>query len=324
MSSHNTQYRACRLCPRRCGVDRTGGDLGYCREGSTLRLAFAGIHRGEEPPISITDEPFSGSGTIFVTGCPLGCSFCQNCQLSGSARSRMGREVAMEEFAAISLLLQQRGAANINIVTGTHFIPSLASGLELARRRGLRIPIVWNTSSFETLEALEHIAPHVDIFLADFKWSSDTESLRYCGTGSYPAAAREAIRKMAALRPLSYDGELLRGGTIVRHLVMPGHLKESIRTLTWYAEHLKESTLLSLMVQFVDTHRTGGDAEPSISRNSYNYLLQLLDDLGIDDGFIQEPEVNIHTDWVPDFLRRNPFPESFCDPVWHWKYGFLE
>lgn len=306
-------YRSCTLCPNLCRLDRSSGEYGICGEGDTMRIAFAGVHRGEEPVLTGLEAGFSGSGTIFFSGCTLGCHDCQNCQLSSD---HMGRLVDIEEFAAICLKLQRRGAANINLVTGTHFIPSIREGLILAKSSGLSIPIVWNTSSYELPEALELLSPLIDIYLADLKSLSPSLSEKLCGRRGYFRAAASAILYMLRVQPeVRYDPSgVMVSGVLLRHLVLPGRMKNTESVLRWYVQHA-DRALVSIMVQFIDM-RDPGDGE-RVTREEYDMLLESLDELGIEDGFLQE--LGSEEPWVPDFDRQNPFPGSFCDPVWHWE-----
>lgn len=313
-------YSDCRLCPNLCGVDRTDGESGLCGESAEMRIAFAGIHRGEEPPISVVDGSFRGSGTIFFTGCTLGCYSCQNIQLSCASGKRLGTVVSIGEFASICLALQEAGAANINLVTGTHVIPSIRDGILLAREDGLVLPVVWNTSSFESVVGLEYIDPVVDVYLPDLKTLDPGVSMLTCGKSGYAQAAAEAIRFMMASKPLQWDGERLTGGVIMRHLVLPGYIDNTAAVLEWYSNHGKHDALLSLMVQFIAMD-TDGSIEGSVTQREYDYILSLIDEFGIEDGFIQD--LGDDEPWIPDFNDRNPFPQGFCDPVWHWRYGFI-
>jgi len=340
MNRYMHLYTDCRLCPRCCGVDRTAGEVGFCGESSAMRIAYAGIHRGEEPPISVVSGRFTGSGTIFFSGCTLGCGFCQNYQISHAG---LGRAVDVEEFAEMCIRLEKSGAANINLITGTHFIPSIRLGLEMAREQGLGIPVLWNTSSFESGSGLDVLLPVVDIFLADLKTLEPAGSRWFRGFSAYPSVAEAALLRMAQARPVLWGGEgELLGGCVVRYLVMPGEAAAAEAVLRWFSEALGDRAILSLMVQFVDVRGKrfgdgpGGDAglggdvgagrdagSASISRRDYRRLLDMLDRFGIDDGFIQELDPGAESGWIPDFSRINPFPESFSDPVWHWREGFV-
>jgi putative pyruvate formate lyase activating enzyme len=296
-------------------VDRTAGQLGLCGETDKLRIAFAGIHRGEEPCISMGEpSPFTGSGTIFFSGCPLGCSFCQNRQLTAKSCSHMGAEVSFAQFSEICLRLQAEGAANINLVTGTHFIPSIYEGIRMAREHGLDLPIVWNTSSFESAAGLEMLDDVVDIYLADIKWIDDEQSRRFTGNNRYAEHVVPAIDWMTGNRDLRWDSERLIRGVILRHLVLPGHLESTYRVLDLFARKWSGKSILSLMVQYVPTEVNAGDR--GLVEREYAELIDHLDALGIEDGYIQE--LGDETPWIPDFSRLNPFPSTFSTPVWHW------
>ncbi|AEF85985.1 radical SAM domain protein [Treponema primitia ZAS-2] len=312
---------SCELCPRRCGADRVSGSRGFCGESAEIRIAAASIHRGEEPPI--TGQ--GGSGTIFFTGCTLGCSFCQNHQISHAG---MGRIVDETEFVRICLALQERGAENINLVTGSHHAPGIARFLRTARKQGLNIPLLWNSSAYEGPEALSPLENLIDVYLPDLKTLDAAVSARFFKAPDYPEAAEQAI-----LRMLEYRGELrwedrgtetpvLVSGVMIRHLVLPGYLASTRRVLQWFAEHCQGRALLSLMTQY-----TPVGPDPSkrpdgyVGQDEYGQILEWLEEYGIEDGFCQElvPDDS----WLPDFKRANPFSSELSEPVWHWGEGFI-
>jgi putative pyruvate formate lyase activating enzyme len=308
-------------------VNREEGQKGFfCRESSALRLAFAGIHRGEEPPITGA----GGSGTIFVSGCNLGCAFCQNYQLSGGKNisSRMqipgiGRAVSTGEFAEICLALQERGAENINLVTGSHAAPALALGIEAAREEGLSIPILWNSSGYDGMETLKIIKDVVDVYLSDLKTLDSSFAARFFNAPDYPEHATAAILKMMEHRKLDL-AETMVSGVMVRHLVIPGFLENTRQVLIWFAENCLGKNhgraLLSLMTQYVPSGRERQDTiipERCISEEEYEAVISMLDEFGIDDGFCQKLVTD--TDWLPDFTLQNPFSSELSVPVWHYK-----
>lgn len=309
MTEAPAEYRNCRLCPRDCRVDRTSGRTGFCGEGARPRLAWAGLHRGEEPPL-VGER---GSGTVFFTGCTLRCSFCQNRQIS---RAGLGRDVSVEELADIFLALQREGAANVNLVTGTPFLPSIEAALADARAQGLSLPAVWNSSGYETAAAVERLARCVDVFLPDLKTLDPEVARRYFRAADYPEVAAAAVRAMAAAAPAEWDGDRLRRGMILRHLVLPGHLAASRAVLEFYTEHLRERALLSLMVQYIPPC-PGSEPAGRLSEADYARLLDWLDELGIEEGFLQD--LDAESPWSPDFNRDNPFPPGFGRAVWHWR-----
>jgi len=327
-------YRSCCLCPRGCGIDRISADkAGYCGEDAGLRLACAVIHRGEEPPLTGT----GGSGTIFVSGCNLGCVFCQNWQISGP-KNRMGRAVDTALFARICLALQERGAENINIVTGSHAVPALAAGIAAAKDAGLYLPVLWNSSGYELPEILELLADTVDVFLPDLKTLDAAIAARYFNAPDYPDIAVAAIKKMIALRSLRFekresgtavDASRMVSGVMVRHLVLPGCLDASREVLRWFANFAGRNgnALLSLMFQYTPPEAASeGDNSPAafplryITPAEYDTVLGWLAEFGIEDGYCQE--LIPGADWLPDFERDNPFPPDMAVPVWHWKDGF--
>ncbi len=228
----------------------------------------------------------------------------------------MGKIISSGEFIEICLELQARGAENINLVTGTHFIPSLVDSLPLARSMGLTVPIVWNSSGFESEEALKTIDPLIDIYLIDVKTLDPGTSGRFCGLSWYPEAARYAVQWVVARNPLVYAADKLVQGVIIRHLVLPGELESSRQVLEWYSSNIGDSALISVMHQFIDP-----DGSLKCDPDAEEQILRMLDTYNINEGFLQEL---IEGDqWIPDFSRENPFPEEFSKPVWHWERGFI-
>jgi putative pyruvate formate lyase activating enzyme len=267
-----------------------------------------GLHRGEEPPVSGEH----GSGTIFFCGCPLHCAYCQNCQISAARSEVPGIPVSVAELADLMLDLQKLGAANLNMVTGTHFIPSIIQSLNLGRAKGLTLPVVWNSSGYESLEGLALIDPYVALYLIDVKTLDAEVAARFCGTARYVkeiGAVMDFLFKRVRRTRLNSQGELT--GILVRHLLFPGTLDATKQFLGWFATHARKQAWLSLMVQFVPP--LGDDTLPEITSEAYDELIDLLETLEIEDGFVQELADNIP--WIPDFTRDNPFPDSFADPL---------
>jgi putative pyruvate formate lyase activating enzyme len=306
------RYAACRLCPRDCGVDRIAGESGFCGETAALRIAAASIHYGEEPPVTGS----GGSGTVFISGCNLGCTFCQNHQIS---QGGMGRPLAPDEFIRICLTLQEEGAENINIVTGSHTVPALVEGLSSAKAQGLAIPVLWNSSAYERGETLELLEPVIDGYLPDLKTLNPALSRRFFNAPDYGERARKAILSMMDRRPLSYKKnkeKVLQSGVIIRHLVLPGFLASTREVLQWFAEHARGRALLSLMTQYTPLN-TPLAPQRFINEEEYETVLGWLNEFGIEDGFYQE--LTADSDWLPDFARTNPFSSDLSLPVWHWK-----
>jgi putative pyruvate formate lyase activating enzyme len=264
---------------------------------------------------------------VFITGCNLGCVFCQNYQIS---RQGMGRAVKTEEFAAIALRLQELGAENINIVTGSHAVPAIAAGIDAARGsagqggKRLDIPVLWNSSAYESLEALEVLKDRVDVYLPDLKTLDAGISARFFNTPAYGETAAAAILRMMEYRPLRYkrSGGILESGVIVRHLALPGYLGSTRGVLGWFAENCRGRALLSLMTQYSPV-RPAGEGTPGrfLNEEEYDTLIRWLEEFGIDDGFCQELAGG--DEWLPDFRRENPFSSDLSLPVWHWRFGFI-
>ncbi len=239
-------YERCAVCPRGCGARRNEGAAGgACHSTATLRISSYGPHHGEEAPISGR----RGSGAIFLTSCNLRCVFCQNDEIS---RAEEGREATMEEAAEIMLALQRLGCHNINWVTPTHYAPTLAGALALAAGRGLRLPVVYNTSAYDSLEVLRLLDGIVDLYMPDFKFWDPGRCQRYFDAPDYPAVARAALLEMRRqVGDLAQDADgIARRGLLVRHLVMPGALEDTRQILEWIARELSPMTYVNLMAQY--------------------------------------------------------------------------
>ena len=238
--------RRCTLCPRRCRVDRHAGEIGVCGIGARARIASYGPHFGEE---AVLVGP-GGSGTIFLTGCSLRCCFCQNFDISQG--DEPGQEVDDGDFAAIMLELQARGCSNINLVTPSHVVPQILAALLRAVEGGLRIPLVYNSSGYDSAPTLDLLAGAVDIYLPDLKFWLPATAGRYADAPDYPDIARQAIRRMhrqVGDLEVGADG-LARRGLLVRHLLMPGQGEETAAILGFLATEISPSTYVNIMAQY--------------------------------------------------------------------------
>ena len=261
-----------------------------------------------------------GSGTVFVSGCNLGCAFCQNWQISRPPR--LGRAVSTDEFTALCLELQNRGAENINIVTGSHAVPALAHYLSAAKAAGLRLPVLWNSSGYENPETLELLDGRIDTWLPDLKTLDSALAARFFNAPDYPAAASRAILWMMRNRP---------GSVIIRHLILPGYLESTRAVLRWFADNAlgfarkARKAQLSLMTQYTpiggSTPIGGAEHIPGrfLDKREYEAVLGWLEEFGIEDGFCQELVLGkaAGSDWLPDFNRPNPFSSNLSVAVWH-------
>lgn len=297
----------CDLCPRSCGADREAGRSGYCGERGTIRAARAALHMWEEPCISGT----RGSGAIFFSGCPLRCVYCQN---SDIADGGIGKEISVDRLAEIMLELQVQGANNINLVTPTHFALHIAKAIDAARIRGLVVPIVYNTSAYETPETLQRLEGLVDVYLPDMKYFSGERAARYSNAPDYPAAAKSAIAEMVRQTGNAVfadgngaveEGIMLRG-VIVRHLLLPDGLEDSKAVVRYLYETYGDSVYISIMNQYTPMPQIGAEF-PELARRvtekEYESLVDYAVSLGIENGFIQEGETALES-FIPDFDMR--------------------
>ena len=288
-------YSECRLCPRNCGVNRLvdskGGagiplqtnKLGYCKESSELRIASASLHMGEEPPVTGR----RGSGTVFLTGCGLGCLFCQNWDISHAG---VGRIYSEKELVDTFLNLQKAGAENINLVTPTHAAPALASCIIAAKKKGLSIPVLWNSSAYENVETLSMLEGLIDIWLPDLKTLDSSISDKYFNAPDYPQAAEKAILYMLKNSELRFNSKgVIQSGVIIRHLALPGHMDSSRQVLQWFAENAKGKAMFSLMTQYRPIQRNISKYCPGrhISHEESADLKKWLEEFQIKDGFFQ-------------------------------------
>lgn len=278
------RLRACTLCPRVCGVDRTSGELGYCRRGDLPAVYNHMSHPGEEPPISGT----RGSGTIFMSGCTLSCVYCQNARFSQGGE---GAERSAADVAAMMLNLEAMGCHNINIVTPTHHTPAILAALSRAAGEGLSVPLVWNTSSYESADTLALLDGVVDIYLADIRYAADAISERYSDAPDYATVSRAALREMQRqVGTLRMDESgVATGGLIVRHLVLPDGASGTADCLAFVERELGAETFVSLMSQYYPAHRAHD--HPRIARrltaSEWDEAVSAHDESGLINGWVQ-------------------------------------
>ena len=278
----------CELCPRRCGADRVHGVCGVCGAGATLKLARAALHFWEEPPISGE----AGSGTVFFSACPLKCVYCQNHEISTGG---FGIEVPPSRLVEIMLELQEQGALNINLVTATHWAHLLPEAIDEARARGLTIPIVYNTSGYERVEAVRELGDLVDVWLTDFKYADTALGRTLSHVPDYPEVAAAGLAQMCAEIErrggiLFDDDGLMKRGIIVRHLVLPGHADDSCTVLDRVWETVGDAPI-SVMNQYTPNaamRAAGGELARAVTDAEYERVLDHADDLGFTTMYWQE------------------------------------
>lgn len=289
----------CKLCPRMCGADRQNKNRGFCGETDTVRLARAALHMWEEPCISGEE----GSGTVFFTGCTLRCVYCQNHEIAGG---EVGKEITVERLSEIFLELQEKKANNINLVTPTHFVPQIINALDMARKKGLYLPIVYNTSGYESMETLRMLDGYVDVYLPDFKYLDAGHAKKYSRAYDYPEVAKSAIAEMVRQtgNPVFDERGMMRKGVIVRHLLLPGCLGDAKRIVKYLYSVYKDDIYMSLMNQYTPLESLDTEKYPELDRRvsgeAYDKLVDYAIDLGVENAFIQEGETAKES-FIPPF-----------------------
>lgn len=289
--------KKCDLCPRNCLVNRYE-KVGYCRAKAKLKIALASIHMWEEPVISGRD----GSGTIFFSYCNLGCIFCQNYKI----RNGYGKEITIKRFSEICLELQSRGANNINLVTPTHYVPLIRKGLIQAKNRGLIIPIVYNTSSYENEATIESMKELVDVYLADLKYYDDSYAKKYSNCNNYFEVATKAIGKMVKQvgSPIIHNG-LMKRGVIVRVLLLPGLLEDAKKIIKYLYETYHDNIYISIMNQYTPVDKyVYEELNNKVAESVYDELVNFAYDIGVRSAFIQEGETQ-NDSFIPNFNLEN-------------------
>lgn len=287
----NLTYNPCRLCPRACGADRSRGELGFCRCPDGALVAKAMLHKWEEPVLAGQ----GGSGAVFFGGCTLGCRYCQNAAIS---RGAVGKAMDREELRKLFESLIAQGAENIDLVTPTQYLPTILPALTPK----LSVPVVYNSGGYERPEVLEALAGAVDIFLPDMKYADSALAQALSGAKDYFPVAAAAIRKMAEITgPVEFSGEKVKKGTIIRHLILPGHIENSLKVLDWIGETFAPGqVLVSLMRQYTPMPGLQPPFDRQITQQEYEAVLSwmYLNDL---EGFTQE-EAAADRGFIPDFL----------------------
>lgn len=292
------KYTKCEICPRKCNVNRNNNQFGYCKMPSDIYIARAALHYYEEPSISFKN----GSGAIFFTGCNLGCKYCQNEKIS---HKNYGEKISIERLAEIFLELQNnKNAENINLVTPTHYIPSIKEAIIIAKKKGLMIPIVYNTSGYESVENLKTLEGLIDIYLPDFKYYNNETALKYSKCNNYVEIVKNAINEMfrqTGKNKFTKDGKMIKG-IIIRHMILPTYESESKEIIKYLYEKYKDDVYLSIMNQYTPLDHVKDDKilSQKINEEIYDNLIDFALDIGIKNAYIQEGET-CKESFIPDF-----------------------
>lgn len=274
----------CVICPHNCGVNRLDGQVGRCKSRDTVKIALYSTHNFEEPCISGK----KGSGTVFFSNCNMNCVFCQNYEISQQGK---GREISIEDLAEIFIKQQEKNVENINLVTPTSYVPQIIEAIKIAREKGLKIPIVYNTNGYEKVETLKMLEGYIDIYLPDLKYSDDLLAKRLSKVDNYFEIATNAIREMHRQtgRAIFNDDGIMQKGMIIRHLVLPNHILNSRRVLKWINDNMSD-VYVSVMAQYFPTYKAKEieDINRKLTKEEYEKIENYLYRLNLENGYIQE------------------------------------
>lgn len=287
----------CELCPFKCKVNRLNGQIGICKCTDKIKIALYSLHYYEEPCISGKE----GSGTVFFSNCNLRCLFCQNYKISQEGK---GYEISIEELAEIFLKQQEAGANNINLVTPTMYVYHIIEAIKIAKRKGLKLPIVYNTNGYENVETIKELDGYIDIYLPDLKYFYDDLGVKYSGVNNYFEIATKAILEMIKQvgKPEFDENDLIKKGTIIRHLILPGHIQNSKHILKWLKDNVENKAYISVMAQYFPTYKAKEDKylNKKLSNKEYSQIENYLYTLNLENGYIQELGKH-EEEYVPDF-----------------------
>jgi len=301
------RLNSCNICPRECGVNRLENETGFCHSGYRPIVSTVCAHHGEEPVISGSQ----GSGTVFFGNCNMRCVYCQNHQISQNYKAQQSKEIDPHTLAERMLYLQDElGCHNINFVSPSHFVPQLVQAVLEAVPLGLRLPLVYNTSSYDSIKSLKALDGIINIYLADLRYASNKWSRKFSRVSDYVECARAAIKEMySQVGDLVVDDDgIAQRGLIVRHLVLPNRLAGSQDSLTWLVREVSPKVTVSIMSQYFPAHRASRIPllSRTISSAEYSEVARLVDELGLENGWVQE--IGASKDYLPDFAcETNPF-----------------
>lgn len=291
------ELEACKLCPRECQVNRLKGQKGFCQITDKIEIALASLHYFEEPCISGKE----GSGTIFFSHCNMKCMFCQNHEISQEGK---GKAITVEKLAEIMVNQQKRGAQNINLVTPTMYSTQIKEAIRIAKEKGLRIPIIYNSNGYESITALKNLEGYIDIYLPDLKYYSNTLAEKYSKVPNYFEIATKAIREMIRQvgKPILDENGIMKKGVMIRHLVLPNHLLNTKGILKWIQENIKEDVWVSIMAQYFPTYQVREDKllGRKLTKEEYDRVKEWIDEIGLVNGYMQELGEH-EEEYVPNF-----------------------
>mgnify|MGYP004527896567 FL=1 len=288
--------KSCKLCPRNCTVNRYE-KVGYCKANEKIKVALASVHMWEEPIVSGNN----GSGTIFFSNCNLKCVYCQNYKISEG----FGKYISIDRFSDICIELQNKMVNNINLVTPTHYVPQIVKGIKLARKKGLKIPVVYNTSSYENVDTINLLKGTIDVYLADLKYYDDSYAIKYSNAREYFKVASKAIEEMYnQVGDPIIENEIITKGVIVRILLLPGLLEDAKKLVKYLYSKYKDHIYISLMNQYTPVRKTKYvELNQKVRQEDYDDLVDYACDLGVVNAFVQESDA-ISESFIPNFDKR--------------------
>ena len=288
----------CEICPHRCKVDRTNNQIGRCKSKDTVKIAKFSIHKFEEPCISGKN----GSGTVFFSNCNLSCEFCQNYEIS---QKGYGKEITIEELADIFIKQQENKANNINLVSPTSYAIQIIEAIKIAKKKGLNIPIIYNTNGYENISTIKLLKGYIDVYLPDLKYAENDLGKKYSKVENYFEIASSAIKEMYnQVGKIEFDEEgLIKKGLIIRHLILPNHIENSKKVLSWINSNLPKDIFVSIMAQYFPTYNAKKikDLNRKITKNEYKRIEEFLYSLDIENGYIQDIGEN-EEEYVPKWF----------------------
>lgn len=289
--------KKCELCPHNCKVNRLNGEIGRCKCKDKVKIALASVHYYEEPCISGEN----GSGTIFFSGCNLNCKFCQNYEISQLGK---GIEITIEELSDIFIKQQNKGVNNINLVTPTMYVYQIIEAIKIARKKGLDIPIIYNSNGYENIETIKKLNGYIDVYLPDLKYYDDEIAYKYSGINNYFENAKSAILEMQKQvgGPKLNENGIIQKGLIIRHLVLPNNIENSEKILRWIKSNINEEVYISIMAQYFPSYKAKqmNDINRKLSEEEYAKIEDLVYELDIKNGYMQELGEH-EEEYVPDF-----------------------
>ena len=279
------ELEKCNICPHKCNINRNKGKIGRCKATYKVKIALYSVHDFEEPCISGE----KGSGTVFFSNCNLNCIFCQNYEIS---QLEKGKEITIEELVKIFLIQQKKEVENINLVTPTSYVPQIIEAIKIAKEKGLKLPIVYNTNAYESVETLKMLEGYIDIYLPDLKYAENDLAKEYSKVDNYFEIATKAIKEMirqVGVPKLDENG-MMKKGVMVRHLVLPNHIKNSKKVLKWITENLPKEIYISVMAQYFPTFKAKENEKLNrkLTKEEWKEIQDYIEKLEIENGYVQE------------------------------------